>query len=391
MIRQAVILAGGRGTRLKPLTDTMPKPMALVNGRPFLEYIIELLKENGIKEIVICAGYMHEKITGHFGDGSRFGVKIIYSIGDVSFETGKRLKDAEKLLDDRFLLLYCDNYWPLRLGNLVELYERSGTLALITVYTNKKNITKNNVNVENGIVKIYDKSRTKEGLNGVDIGFFIFDRSILDLIGNENCSFEEKVFPILVEKGQFTAFLTDHKYYSISTPERLKDTEVFLRPKKIIFLDRDGVINKKAGKADYIKNANEFELLPGVAEAIGSLKDSGFTVIIITNQPGVARGVMSEKDLSDIHEKMQKLLHGAIDAVYTCIHGWDDGCNCRKPKAGLFFDAADDLKIDLTKSFYIGDDERDLIAGETASCRTIKIESNTDGLLEASNSILSGE
>ena len=128
--------------------------------------------------------------------------------------------------------------------------------------------------------------------------------------------------------------------------------------------------------------------MSGVTEAIRSLKDKGFSIIIITNQPGVARGVMSKKDLSGIHEKMQKLLGGSIDAIYACTHGWDDGCNCRKPKAGLFFDASDDLKIDLTKSFYIGDDERDLAAGQTAGCRTIMIESNTDGLLKASDSIL---
>ncbi|MEK7845888.1 MAG: sugar phosphate nucleotidyltransferase, partial [Nitrospinota bacterium] len=244
MIKQAVILAGGLGTRLRPLTDNIPKPMVLVNGRPFLEHLIELLIDNGIKEIVLCVGYLHEKIIDHFKDGSAFGVKIVYSIGPVDFETGKRLKLAENLLDKRFLLLYCDNYWPLQLETLIEVYERCKTLALMTVYSNKKGITKNNVSVENNIVKRYDKSRKSDGI-GVDIGFFIFDRSVMGMIDDDNVSFEEKVFPILVEKRQFSAFITDHRYYSISTIERLREVEEFLKSKKIVFLDSDGVINKK--------------------------------------------------------------------------------------------------------------------------------------------------
>ncbi len=388
MIKQAVILAGGIGTRLRPLTEKIPKPMILINGRPFLEYLIELLKKNGIKEIIICVGYLHEKIINHFKDGSGFGVHIVYSIGDVSFETGKRLKNAENLLDKNFLLLYCDNYWPLRLEKLIELYERIGTLALMTVYSNKKGITKNNVRVEDNIVKIYDKSRTQQNLNGVDIGFFIFDKSVISMIGDDNVSFEENVFPKLVAKGQFSAFITDHRYYSISTIERIPEVEEFLKSKKVVFLDRDGVINVKAGSADYIKNVNEFHFIPGSIEAISLLKKHGFKIMIITNQPGIARGMMSEKDLQEIHRNMQTVLDNVIDAIYVCAHGWDDGCECRKPEAGLFFTASDDFKIDLTKSFYVGDDERDLIAGNTAGCKTLIIGKGCSDLLEAAHIIL---
>ena len=387
MIKQAVILAGGLGTRLRPLTDNTPKPMVPVNGRPFLEHLIELLIDNGIKEIVLCVGYLHEKIIDHFKDGSAFGVKIVYSIGPVDFETGKRLKLAENLLDKRFLLLYCDNYWPLQLETLIEVYERCKTLALMTVYSNKKGITKNNVSVENNIVKRYDKSRKSDGI-GVDIGFFIFDRSVMGMIDDDNVSFEEKVFPILVEKRQFSAFITDHRYYSISTIERLREVEEFLKSKKIVFLDRDGVINKKPPKADYVKKWGEFVFLPGSIEAIKLLKENGFKIIIITNQSGIARGMVSSEDLEEIHRNMLAALDNAIDAIYVCTHGWDDGCECRKPKPGLFFDASDDFKIDLTKSFYVGDDERDLIAGNTAGCKTIIIGKDCNNILEAAYIIL---
>jgi len=240
-VEQAVILAGGLGTRLRPLTYKIPKPMIPINGSPFLEYLIALLKENNIRNIVICVGYLAEKIIKYFGDGSKYGVKITYSVGDVSFETGKRLKHAEALLNPTFLLMYCDNYWPLQLEKMIDFYKRKKAAVLITVYTNKQQVTKNNVLVgaDDFLLK-YDKSRQDKNLNGVEIGFLIVDKSILSLI-DENCNFEEKVYPILIDKQMIVAYKTDHRYYSISTPEKLKGTEEFLKPKKVILLDRDGV------------------------------------------------------------------------------------------------------------------------------------------------------
>ncbi|MBE3139475.1 MAG: NTP transferase domain-containing protein, partial [Thermoplasmata archaeon] len=180
-VKQAVILAGGRGTRLQPLTDTVPKPMILMNGKPFLEYLIGLLKENGICEIVLLLGYLPEKITEYFGDGSRFGVKIKYSISDLSDETGTRIKKAEELLQEFFLLTYCDNYLPLDLKKLVEFHEKQKTMASVTIYTNKDKITKNNVFVdEKGYVITYDRTRQAKDLNGVDVGFFILSKKITE-------------------------------------------------------------------------------------------------------------------------------------------------------------------------------------------------------------------
>ena len=189
---QAVILAGGVGARLRPLTYTTPKPMVLVNNRPFLEYLIGLLKQNGISEVVLLLGYLHEKIVNYFGDGSNFGINIKYSIGDVSFETGKRIKDAEDLIQDQFLLMCCDNYWPLDLERLMAFHNNNQTAVTVTVYTNKDGITRNNMYVdENGCVVKCDKSRTDKNLNGVEIGFFILDKKVLELMPDDNFSFEK--------------------------------------------------------------------------------------------------------------------------------------------------------------------------------------------------------
>ena len=390
-IKQAVILAGGIGTRLRPLTYDIPKPMILLNNRPFLEYLIEMLREKGISEVVLLLGYLPEKIVDYFGDGSNFGVKIRYSIGDVSWETGTRIRNAKELLDDHFLLMYCDNYWPLNLKKLVDFYNKHETLAMVTVYTNRDGITRNNILVDDeGYVIKYDKTRKDKDLNGVEIGFYIMDKKMLKLMPNHNFSFEKEILPQLIEKRQLSGYLTDHRYYSIGKLERLPLTEKFLRPQKVIFLDRDGVINKKPAKADYVKTWEEFEFLPGAIEAIKLLTQNDYDIYIITNQAGIARGMMTEQDLQEIHAKFKKELekyNAKIDGIYYCPHGWDEGCECRKPKPGMFFQAAGEHHLDLLKAIFIGDDERDLQAGDAAGCKTILVTSEND-LLQIVNSLL---
>ncbi len=381
-IEQAVILAGGMGTRLRPITDTIPKPMVLINGRPFLLYLIELLKENGIEEVLLLLGYKHENITEYFGDGSKFGVRIKYSIGAVEDETGTRLRNAKDLLQDEFLLMYCDNYWPLRLEKLYKFHKRHGTPATVTIYTNKHNITKNNIVVEaEGFVALYDKTRTAKNPSGVEIGFFILNKRVLNYAPKSDFSFEKEIFPKLIAKRELAGYLTDQRYYSIGSVDRLPLTAEFLSDKKVVLLDRDGVINKKPPKADYVKTWDEFEFLPWAIEAIKLLNDNGFQVYVITNQPGIARGVMSKKDLDDINANIEKELKksGArVHGIYQCLHGWDDGCDCRKPRPGLLYQAAFEHNFDLTKAVFIGDDERDLQTGEAAVCPTILVGPKQD-------------
>ena len=180
-----------------------------------------------------------------------------------------------------------------------------------------------------------------------------------------------------IVKRKLSGYLTDVKYYSISDMERVKITEKYLAPKKVVFLDRDGVINKRPRKAGYVKTWAEFEFLPRSIEAIKLLKREGYKLFIISNQPGIARGKMSKKDLDVIHKKMQQELKkndAKLDGIYFCPHGWNDGCSCRKPKPGLLLQASREHLIDLTKTILIGDDERDIMAGETVGCKTFLID-----------------
>ena len=145
---------------------------------------------------------------------------------------------------------------------------------------------------------------------------------------------------------------------------------------KCVFLDRDGVINKKAPEGDYIKKWSEFKFLPNVKETLKRLNKAGFLVIIITNQQGIAKGLMTEQDLKDIHTKMIEELKksGAkIDRIYYCPHDEKDNCNCRKPKIGMFLEAKKDFSIEMNKSWLIGDSKADILAGQKVGCKTILI------------------
>lgn len=388
---QAVILAGGLGTRLRPITDTIPKPMITFHGKPFLEYIIEMLVEQGFKKVVLLLGYLPEKVTEYFGDGKKFGLEIEYSISNVEDDTGLRLQKAKPLLDPVFTLLYCDNYWPMDFEKMWEKYLHANVSALVTVYMNRDNYTKSNIRIDaEDYIELYDKTRQAPNLQGVDIGFFILKRELIDLIPEGNHNFEKTVMPRLIEEKEIITYPTEHRYYSVGSHERLKLTNAFLNKRPTIILDRDGVLNKKAPKAEYITSWENWEWLKGSKEALIKLKKNGYQIILVSNQAGIARKFMTHDDLEEIHSHMiNELLEqgGGIDKIYYCPHGWDENCSCRKPKPGMLFQAQRDFHLDLSKTWFVGDDERDEIAGKVAGMKTALIEGDY-GLLNFVNSLI---
>lgn len=157
---------------------------------------------------------------------------------------------------------------------------------------------------------------------------------------------------------------------------------------KFVFLDRDGVINKN--RNDYVKTWDEFEFLPDAKKGIKLLNDNGFKIIIITNQSVVGRGIITEKTLKDIHEKMLKELEDfgcRIEKIYCCPHAPWDNCDCRKPKPGMLLKAVKDFNIDLKKTYFIGDNGTDEEAGKRAGCRTYLVSENRD-LLDIARTLI---
>src|SRR5688572_5037943 len=179
---QAVILAGGRGTRLGSYTDDRPKPMVEIGGKPFLEYLVELLRDQGFDRLLLLLGYLPEKIQDHFGDGSKWGVQIEYSVSAVDDLTGRRVQLARDKIDRCFLLMYCDNYWPMPFERMWREFTAGNVPGMITVYSNKDKYSRDSVLVsKDSYVQVFDRSRKTPGLQGVEISYAILTKEVLSL------------------------------------------------------------------------------------------------------------------------------------------------------------------------------------------------------------------
>ncbi len=377
-IKQAVIFCGGKGERLKPLTDYLPKPMIDIDGNPFLEYLINQLKEQGISDIVLLTGYKKEIIEDYFGDGSKFGIKIEYSRGPVEWETAKRLWEARDLIWDNFLLLYGDNHVPFNLKKSISFHLDKNKILSFIVFSKPTN---NNLKIEEDIVTFYDETRQADGLKYVELGYMIVNKQgILDVMEDSNISFSE-IIKRLVEKREVAGLETKYKYHSISDMERLEKMRHYLINKKILLIDRDGVINKKAQRGQYILKKEDLIFLEDSMNSMKELSERGFSFIILTNQPAIAKGLISKKDLADMHDYLlKKLKEDGINVleIFYCPHGINDGCECRKPNPGMIIEACNKYSIIPNKTIFIGDDERDCLAAVRAGCGSILIGNEYD-------------
>jgi len=374
-IKQAVILAGGLGTRLSPFTKNHPKALYPISEKSFLEYIIFQLSSFGFTNILLLLGYKYDQIIKYINQINLKGLKVSFDISPSEYNTAGRLVHAYSMLENYFLLMYCDNYCPIKYQEHKDKFLDNNALIQLISYKNTDGYTKSNIKVNSeGKVIVYDKTRNVEGLNGVDIGYALVRKEALDILPADcaDLNFEAFVYPEAVKQGRLYASVTEHRYYSIGSWERIPLTETFFSNPPTIFLDRDGTLNVRPAKASYVERPEEFQWLDGAREAVAALKKHGWRVLLFTNQPGIARGRLTEDMLAAIHDKMQHELReagGEIDGIYVCPHDWDDGCDCRKPKAGLLYRAQKDLCLDLSKCVVMGDDDRDMEAGHRAGCR----------------------
>lgn len=227
---QAVILAGGLGTRLGNITKSIPKPMVPIAGRPYLEYQLEFLRQQGLTDILLLVGYLGEQIEDYFGDGSRFGLTIRYCQEATPQGTGGALRDAGSLLADRFLLLYGDSFLPVNYAAVIcELDRDAAAVGVAVVYDNRESTTvPNNIAIdEAGYVVRYAKDAEQTpDLRYVEAGVQSFRRSILDYLpAGQPVSLEKEAFPRLIAEHKLLAFPTQERFYDIGTPERLAKIE----------------------------------------------------------------------------------------------------------------------------------------------------------------------
>lgn len=421
---KVVIMAGGRGTRISELFPNIPKPLIPIDKVPVLEREICSLRDQGFTEIIITLSYMAEKIQSYFGDGSKWKVHISY------FVEQKPLGNAGALfflnIREDFLLLNADSVFDVDFNRMVTYHRKHG--GLVTLFTHPNShpydsgliIAKKNGEVEKWLAK--EDERPKYYKNRVNAGLHVISYKALELsgikkeyIGKEIAGKEVKVDldrqilkPLC---GTNTMFCYDSPEYvkDMGTPERYNSvcddfkrgvvqTKNLKNKQKAFFLDRDGTINHYVG---FLRDINDFFLTSDAAQAIKHINASGYLVIVITNQPVIARGEVTWEELNFIHNKMETELgkQGAyIDAIYFCPHHPHKGyegeiselkidCDCRKPKPGMILKAAEDFNIDISQSYMIGDSDNDVKTGINAGCKdSIKIEEG--GLLVAVKNIL---
>ena len=407
-IMKVVIMAGGRGTRISSIARDIPKPMIQIEGKPVLEHEIECLREQGFTDLLITVGHLGNVIMEYFGDGTgispttgeSFGVHITYFVEESPLGNAGALFQIKDQLTEDFLLLNGDAIFDINFNQFVAYHKKYG--GAVTLFTHPNNHPYDSSLVITGknqeVIKWLNKEdeRPKYYRNRINAGLHIISPAILDReMPTTKVDLDRELLKPLAGTGQMFAYDSPEYVKDMGTPERYKSVShdfkmgriqaKNLRNKqKAIFLDRDGVINEYVG---FLTDIRSFELRAGVIEAIKKINQSGYLAIVVTNQPVIARGELSDTQLQEIHNKMETLLgaEGAyIDALYYCPHHPHKGyegevtelkidCECRKPKPGMLIEAAKDFNIDLLTSWMVGDSERDMIAGRDAGCKTALI------------------
>jgi len=221
---QMVILAGGLGTRMRPLTYELPKVLIPVNGKAFLHHQIDLLKEHGIRDIVLCVGHLADQIRTHFGDGGWLGVRIRYGEErEMLLGTAGALKNAEPLLEDDFFLLYGDSYLPVDYREVMRYFRRRGPLGLMVVYRNADRYERSNVIVRDGRVAVYDKEGQTPGMEYINFGLSVLRKEALNLVPAGRPFSQEELYRLLIERGELLAWETKHRFYEIGSRQGLAE------------------------------------------------------------------------------------------------------------------------------------------------------------------------
>jgi len=438
----AVIMAGGKGTRISSVTSDIPKPMIPVDGMPVIEYQIGRLRTQGIKDIIITVSHKKEVIMDYFGDGKKispvtgkpFDVNLSYYEEEMPLGNAGALFRLRDRLSSDFLLINADVVFDIDVERFVDFHKSTGGIA--TLFTHPNNHPYDSGLILAGKDKTLNAWLSKEDRrpkyykNRVNSGLHIMSPKILDITSGrfikayghlpEQVDLDRDVLKPLAGTGMMYCYDSCEYVRDMGTPKRYEQvcrdmaggriSRKNLREKqKAIFLDRDGTINKEAG---FLSDIDRFELLPGIGEAVQKINQSGYLAIVITNQPVIARGELSVEGLEEIHNKMETLLGKAgayLDGIYYCPHHPHSGyegevrrlktdCDCRKPKPGMLYTAAEAFHIDLKNSWIIGNGERDIAAGRSAGCKTALIgkegfgqDVSVDSLPEAVQMILEEE
>ena len=412
MKRQAIILAGGKGTRLRERLKGLPKPLVDVCGVPLLERQIHLLQRYGFSHVLILVNHAAEQIVDFCSERENWGLDITcIDDGEPRGTAGATLA-IEHLLAEDFLVVYGDTLLEVDLERFLDFHkEETDAAATLFLHPNDHPHDSDLIDLDrNADIRGFfntPHAPDQDLPNLVNAALYWIRRASLkpwlDNHPEGIFDFARDLFPQMVQHGlRLRGYVSPEYIKDAGTPERLDrvcadlssgkvSRSSLAHPQPVVFLDRDGTLNREVG---YIRDRNQLELLPGVAEAIRRLNRSENRSCVITNQPVIARGETTFEELDGIHRRLATQLgrSGAfIDRIYFCPHHPDAGfagerrelkvqCSCRKPNIGLVEQATKDFNADLARSWLIGDTTVDIETARRAGVRSILLETGYGGL-----------
>ena len=411
---ELVILAGGKGTRLG--RADVPKCMVPAAGKPILEWTVEWAARSGFERVTIITQHLASQISDWFGDGARFGVPVRYVVEATPMGTAGAARLLRGQVRDRFMVVYGDLVCDFDAQHMIA-FDAMDPAAVATIMVHPNSHPYDSDLVEAGddhvITAMHPKPHAPGAVyqNLVNAAVFILSPAVLDAIpAGEPSDFGREVLPGLVASGQrLRAYATFEYVSDMGTPDRLARVERDLRsgrvarrhrrnPQRAIFLDRDGVLNPDR---DPLVRPDQLELFPSAAAAVRAINQSDYLAILVTNQPGLAKGFLTAGDLAAIHRKLDwELARGGafLDGTYYCPHHPERGfagevpalkvaCDCRKPEPGLLRRAAAEFNLVLGDCWMIGDREVDMEAARSAGASGVRVAPGQD-LLPVVTSIL---
>ena len=377
MIKQAIILAGGKGSRLGGFTKDIPKPMLEVGGKPFLEFLVWNLARQGVTDIIISAGYKSKKIQEYFHNKFFYGSSIKVLVEESPLGTGGCLNAHKEYLDDRFWLLNGDTFFD---SSLLEIYlqfsEDDNVIINGTFIDDPDRYGNIEIDSQNFVLEFNEKKRSGRSL--ISAGIYLIHKKYIANMPDGFVSLENDIFPNLVKQKKIKLFISDAFFIDIGVPDSLElARNIFDKKirKPALFIDRDGTINEDSG---YTHKLEDLKLVAGAAEVIKLANTKGYYVILITNQGGISKGIFSQEQMEVFNEGLINKLRslGAnLDYIYFCPHHPEAHdtkmrkCSCRKPKPGLIDNALLELPILKERSFMLGDDEKDVEAALNAGIK----------------------
>ena len=369
---EAIVLAGGLGTRLRSAVSNLPKCMAPIGDTPFLSYILDWLQDQGADHVILSVGYLREYIINWIS-GQNYPFEIDFAVEETPLGTGGGIREALKYCHGKkVFVINGDTFFPVDLNAFT--FDAPITVALKPMMEFERYGA---VDISSGVITGFrEKGYCREGL----INGGVYALNDLDLSGfPPKFSFEKEVLEPL--KYKTCGVVQDCYFLDIGIPEDYERAQTELpeyravkaASKKLIesdadtlLIDRDGTINVRI-KGDYVRNRNQFKFINGILEEFPKWAAKFRRIIVVTNQRGVGRGLMTDEDLADIHSHMLRAITeagGRIDAILTCT-ATDDGDPRRKPNPGMYHEAKH-LFPSMERAIMLGDSETDAAFAENA-------------------------